>query len=98
MIWGLQVISLWKYQVYTNIIVGFQKVFKKYDLLKADNNNKMQVKVTGAQKREVGFILPGRCSMRTKNQGTGRILDENLQKKQVMFQPLSSSIKRKGFR
>ena len=55
--------------------------FKKYDLLKADNNNKIQVKVTGARKREVGLILPGRCSMRTKNRGTGRILDENLQKK-----------------
>lgn len=64
--------------------------------LKADQDNKIHVKVTGARKREVGLIVPGKYSARTKNPRTARILDEQLQKKKEKFPTLELKHKKKG--
>ena len=66
-----------------------------YYFLKANKDNRIQAKVTGARKYEVGLIVPGRYSARTKNPRTARILDEELQKKKGMISILEFKHKKK---
>ena len=57
-----------------------------YYFLKADKDNTIYVKVTGANNREVGLIVRTReVISKKKNPPTERILDEVLQKKKGMF-------------
>ena len=47
-----------------------------YYFLKAVKDNAIHVQITGAQKREVGLIVLGKYSAKTKNPRTARILGE----------------------
>ena len=67
-----------------------------YYFLKADKDNTIHVKVTGARKREVSLIVPGRYSARIRNPRTTRILNEELQKKKRMFSTIEFKHKKKG--
>ena len=67
-----------------------------YYFLKADKDNAIHIKVNRDRKRKVGLIVPRRYSVRTKNQRTARILDEELQKKKGMFSNFELKHKKKG--